>query len=146
MLKPNVAEAATLAQALGLGPADPDPGRTSPARSDPVVAALRLAARFAEDCEIAVLSLGRLGVVACRGGELWHATVELKSIVNPVGSGDALVAGVIVALERGDAVVDALRLGVAAGAANALTETAWDVRPGDVARLLPEVEVRQVTP
>ena len=145
MLKPNVEEAAALAKALGLGQAASGPDQTSPARGDPVVAALRLAARFAEDCELAVLSLGRLGVVACRGAELWHATVELKRIVNPVGSGDALIAGVIVALERGDAVADALRLGVAAGAANALTETAGDVRPGDVARLLPEVEVREVT-
>jgi fructose-1-phosphate kinase PfkB-like protein len=90
------------------------------------------------------LTLGELGAVARSGGELWHAAARLERVSNPVGSGDALAAGMVTALERGDGLKEALALGVAAGAANALTETAGQVRPEDVARLRARVEVRRL--
>lgn len=59
------------------------------------------------------------------GRELY--TVEppvLNQVINPIGSGDALSAGIAVGTLRGFAFPEAVRLGMACGAANALTDTA----------------------
>ena len=50
-------------------------------------------------------------------------------------------AGLASALSQGQRLPDAARLGVACGAANALTPTAGVVRPDDVAELLARTEV-----
>ena len=54
---------------------------------------------------------------------------------NAIGSGDAMMAGIAVGLSRGMAMLDAVRLGVACGAANAMTAEPGYVRLSDVRRL-----------
>jgi tagatose 6-phosphate kinase len=54
---------------------------------------------------------------------------------NPIGSGDAMLAGVAVGLLEGRPMVEAVRLGVACGAANAMTIEPGFVRLSDVKRL-----------
>jgi fructose-1-phosphate kinase PfkB-like protein len=54
---------------------------------------------------------------------------------NPVGSGDAMMAGIAVGLWRGESMVEAIRLGIACGAANAMTVEPGFVRLTDVKRL-----------
>ncbi|HUI07958.1 MAG TPA: PfkB family carbohydrate kinase [Verrucomicrobiae bacterium] len=54
---------------------------------------------------------------------------------NPIGSGDAMMAGLAVGLWRGQSVLDAVQLGVACGAANALTPDPGFLRVSDVRRL-----------
>jgi tagatose 6-phosphate kinase len=54
---------------------------------------------------------------------------------NPIGSGDAMLAGIAVGLTKGNAMLEAVRLGVACGAANAMTIESGFVRPSDVKRL-----------
>jgi fructose-1-phosphate kinase PfkB-like protein len=63
--------------------------------------------------------------------------LEVDAVVNPIGCGDALAAGVAWALQRGTAVTAAARIGVAA-AADRLRE----LRPGrlDAARILAQAE------
>jgi len=61
--------------------------------------------------------------------------------VNPVGSGDAVTAGMAVALNEGRELSDALILGMACGAANALNLRSGVLNPEDVARLRPAVRV-----
>jgi len=55
---------------------------------------------------------------------------------NTIGCGDAMLAGIAVALSRGDPMSEAIRLGVACGAANALTPQPGHVRRADVKKLL----------
>ncbi len=57
----------------------------------------------------------------------------------PVGSGDAFLGGLAVGIGRGDAIVDAARLGLAAGAANALIPGAGELDPFAVDRMLGEM-------
>jgi fructose-1-phosphate kinase PfkB-like protein len=57
----------------------------------------------------------------------------------PVGSGDAFLGGLAVGIGRGDGVVDAARLGLAAGAANALIPGAGELDPLEVDRMLGEM-------
>ena len=58
--------------------------------------------------------------------------VEAK---NPIGSGDAMMAGIAVGLSRGMSMLNALQLGVACGAANAMTAEPGFVRLTDLKRL-----------
>jgi tagatose 6-phosphate kinase len=54
---------------------------------------------------------------------------------NPIGSGDAMMAGIAVGLWRGKSMTDAVRLGIACGAANAMNAGPGFVRLADVKRL-----------
>jgi fructose-1-phosphate kinase PfkB-like protein len=45
-------------------------------------------------------------------------------VVNPIGSGDAVTAGIVVALARGESLPEAVRFGMACGAAQTLTPMA----------------------
>lgn len=56
--------------------------------------------------------------------------------VNPIGSGDAMSAGLALGLARGDSLETALRLGMACGAANALSLTSGVVDPSVLEKLL----------
>lgn len=134
LAKPNLEEALEI---CGCGPGSVVGDKVTVAAG----AAVRLAAC---GTEVVVISLGEHGAVMYWGKRLWHASVSLERVVNAVGSGDALVGGVALALTRGEDPVDALRLGVAAGAANALTETAGMCRREDVSALLGRVEIREV--
>lgn len=59
--------------------------------------------------------------------------------VNPIGSGDAMAAGIALGVSKGESLAESLRLGIACGAANALTQTSGVVQPGAVLRLQPKV-------
>jgi tagatose 6-phosphate kinase len=64
--------------------------------------------------------------------------------VNPVGSGDAVTAGMAVALSNGEDVPEALTAGMACGAANALNLMSGYLKPEDVEHLKPRVQVNPV--
>jgi len=67
-----------------------------------------------------VISLGRDGAVAVKGEQAWHVTAPRVEALYPVGSGDAMMAGLVVALDRGAPLPEAVRYGVAVGTANTL--------------------------
>jgi fructose-1-phosphate kinase PfkB-like protein len=98
------------------------------------------AARRVQDrgIELVVVSLGERGAVGLgRGGSAWQARTALdRPVVDAVGSGDALVAGLVVSLSRGEALPEALRWGVACGAANTLLAGAGRCRRMDIDRLV----------
>lgn len=91
-----------------------------------------------------VVTLGADGVVAFDGQVAWHAAVTLAHSTNTVGSGDCLLAGLAVAFKRGATLDEALRLGVACGAANAMDEETGYVRRECVDALLNQVRVRRL--
>jgi fructose-1-phosphate kinase PfkB-like protein len=128
LVKPNRDEAASL---LGV----PVGGAAEAARAAHALEARGVA--------LSVVSLGAEGAVACWQGRAVHARVAVRA-VNPVGSGDCLLGGMTVALARGASAEDALRLGVACGAANAATPETGVVRREDVEALLPRVTVSPV--
>ena len=68
-------------------------------------------------------------------------SVRVKSAI---GAGDSMVAGIAVGLMRSLELVDAVRLGVAAGTAAVLTEGTDLCHRRDVDRLLPLVTVEGV--
>ncbi len=88
-----------------------------------------------------VVSLGRRGTIAIGPDGAWRARPPLVRTVSAVGSGDSLVAGLVLALSRGESLAEGLRLGTAAGAATAMRPGTRLARAEDIARLVPLVVV-----
>jgi 1-phosphofructokinase len=82
-----------------------------------------------------IVSLGPAGAVAVDTSGAWLARSPEITAISAVGSGDAMLAGVAAALAERRGLAEALRLGVACGAANTLTVGAGIVRIDDVIRL-----------
>jgi 1-phosphofructokinase family hexose kinase len=82
-----------------------------------------------------IVTLGRAGAVAVDTSGAWLSCPPEIAAISAVGSGDALLAGVAAGMAEQRGLAEALRLGVACGAANTLTVGAGIVRPDDVARL-----------
>ncbi|HOZ47205.1 MAG TPA: 1-phosphofructokinase family hexose kinase [Candidatus Hydrogenedentes bacterium] len=92
--------------------------------------------------ELVALSLGKAGALVSRGSERLHVTPPAIREVNPVGSGDALVAGFAIGLLEGMRLDEMARLGVAAGTANAMS---WDIghfSVEEVVAVADKVEIR----
>jgi 6-phosphofructokinase 2 len=108
--------------------------RSLPSEADEEDAARELhRRRFAE---LVVVSLGERGALMAGPGEL----VRLRAVPVPpggtVGAGDAMTGALVLALADGKSPEQALRYGVAAGAAALMTPPAELVRREDVERLL----------
>ncbi|MCV7282614.1 1-phosphofructokinase family hexose kinase [Mycolicibacterium flavescens] len=71
--------------------------------------------------ESVVVSLGADGALLVTAREAHHFAAVAVNVVSGVGAGDAMVAGIVVGLVQGQPLVEAVRLGVAAGTAMLLT-------------------------
>jgi len=91
-----------------------------------------------------VVTAGARSTLAWDGKQGWRLTPPSIKVVNPIGSGDAFTAGLVLRLARGDDLGEACRWGAAAGAANALSLLAGEVEPGEVERLAERVTVERV--
>jgi 1-phosphofructokinase family hexose kinase len=67
-----------------------------------------------------VVTLGSQGAVAAEQGQTCFVQAPQVKSLCPIGSGDAMMAGMIASLERGDPLSVATQFGVAVGAANTL--------------------------
>src|SRR4051812_1720053 len=126
LVKPNADEA----QALVGAPIDGD-------------AAARRAATFFLDqgIELVALSLGAEGLLLATRGQSVRARPPLVQALNPVGAGDALLAGIAWALEQRLGLAELARWGVASGTAAAM-RLGTDSAPRDeVAALYTQVQV-----
>lgn len=85
----------------------------------------------------AVISAGASGLaLVSEGGARWLPAVRVPEVRNPVGAGDALVGGLVVALQAGRALDEAVRFGAAAAAASVERPVPGEVVPGRVTELL----------
>ncbi len=94
--------------------------------------------------ETVIVTLGSQGAVAVGPSGAWWACPPPIEPITPVGSGDAVLAGMVSALLEGQELPEALRRGVACGAANTLTIGAGVVRIEDVNRLDGMVRVERI--
>ncbi|MFZ5827305.1 MAG: 1-phosphofructokinase [Bacillota bacterium] len=94
--------------------------------------------------EMAVISCGAEGAVIAAPGGTWWANPPTIEPGSTVGAGDSMVAALALALSRGLAPVDALRLATAAGAATASLPGTQLASQADVDRLLAGVTTEEV--
>lgn len=89
-----------------------------------------------------VVSLGKKGALLVDEQDVWHAAPPSIVERNPIGAGDSMVGGLVWALSQGQPVDQALRWGIACGAATASMDgTAVGTRES-VFDLADQVEVR----
>ena len=72
-------------------------------------------------CEAVVVSLGAAGVLFASSAGCERMRSPTVPVVSKVGAGDSMVAGISLAFMQGRALPDAVRFGVAAGAAAVMT-------------------------
>ena len=70
--------------------------------------------------DLALITSGKRGAVVASADGLWEAVPPPLTALSAIGSGDSLTAGFVWAWGQGRGCAEALKLGVAAGAANAL--------------------------
>jgi 1-phosphofructokinase family hexose kinase len=87
--------------------------------SDPVTAAEAAGVLHEEGAACVIVTLGLGGAVVVSDGERIHLVPPDVRGAYPVGSGDAFLGGLAVAYARGGTAVEAARVGLAAGIANA---------------------------
>lgn len=93
---------------------------------------------------IVAVSLGADGLLLVSPEGSWRAVPPQVQAINPVGSGDALVAGFLSGLLSGRPAEEVLRMAVAAGTANAMTSGIAEVDPVMVGQLLRRVRVERL--
>jgi len=100
-----------------------------------------LARRLIEDgcTEAVVVSLGAAGALFAWEGGVGRVRSPTVPIKSKVGAGDSMVAGIVVALARGWKMPDAVRYGVAAGAAAVMTPGTELCRREDTERLYRQI-------
>jgi len=135
LIKPNLAEASRLL------------GRPVAGVEDSFAAAAELrallAARGAEDPAV-IISMGAEGAVAVTAAGSWQAPAIPVDVRSTIGSGDSLLGGLLAALANGHDWQEALRWGVAAGAATAMTDGTEIARRPVVQALLARATVARL--
>ncbi len=91
--------------------------------------------------EAMVVSLGAAGAALVTSAAYRYLRAPIVPIRSKVGAGDSMVAGIVLALARGESLLDAARFGVAAGSAAVMTPGTQLCRRADAERLLPQVAV-----
>ena len=94
--------------------------------------------------EIIVLSLGEKGALVRNRGVTYRAIPPDVNTINPVGSGDSMVAGIAMGIIDGFDLVEIIKLGMAAGAANASIWDAAYITKEQVSTLLAKTKVELV--
>jgi tagatose 6-phosphate kinase len=90
--------------------------------------------------QVIALSLGAVGAAIANGHEAWFFSAPRIDAINPIGSGDSFLAGLLSALSHDRPLIEAGRLAVAAGAANAEVAGAATCTRLQIERLEPAVQ------
>jgi 1-phosphofructokinase family hexose kinase len=91
-----------------------------------------------------VVSFGKDGAVGSDGQSLLKATPPPVQVVNTIGSGDALLAGLIFALVKGLPFNEALKFAVATGTANTLVDGPGYIDIKTLHEIFGEVKVQRL--
>jgi tagatose 6-phosphate kinase len=92
-----------------------------------------------------VVTNGSQGAWLVLPDRIWRFKPPHIRALNPIGSGDAMTAGIACGILKSKDVVDGMRLGMACGAANALTLTPGDIDLGTVWKLTRKVSGQAFT-
>jgi 6-phosphofructokinase 2 len=92
--------------------------------------------------DVLVVSLGSAGALLVTREGVEHFISPTVPIRSRVGAGDSMVAGIVLSLAQGRTVTEAVRFGVAAGAAAVMTPGTELCRREDTERIYSAMEVR----
>lgn len=130
LIKPNTEE---LAELLGRR-ISTDIEELKAALTDPIFTGI----------EWIVVSMGGDGAFAKHHNKFYLVTIPKIAVVNPVGSGDATVAGLTAAIEKGSSDEDVLKQGNALGMLNAQEATTGHVELANYQTLFDQILVTEI--
>ena len=93
---------------------------------------------------LVIVSLGADGIIAAGKTKAFHVIPPKVEVVNKVGAGDSLVAGIVHAMTKGKPLEESLALGVAAGTATTIVEGTALCRKGDVMKIKEQVKIKEL--
>jgi len=93
---------------------------------------------------IIALSCGSDGLLVTDGKKCWHAKLTMDKVINVMGCGDSLLAGIATAMVGDFDLAEVARRGVACGAANTQVVGAGFIDLVLVENLIPQVKTRQI--
>ncbi|AOR24472.1 1-phosphofructokinase family hexose kinase [Clostridium taeniosporum] len=94
--------------------------------------------------EFISISLGENGSIVGIKDKVYKIDIPKVKVVNPVGSGDAYVGGIAVAMERGYDIVNTLKLASACGTANVMEKETGFIDKYKVENLLDKIVVKEL--
>ena len=97
-----------------------------------------------QQAQMVALSVGAQGAVLATPEGVWQVdALQVPALTGTTGAGDCFLAALVFALERGTPPPEALRWGIAAGAAALIAPGTALAQPTDIARLLAQVAPAQ---
>ena len=90
---------------------------------------------------IVVVSRGENGAVMATDGKVFIGHTPQVVVNSTIGSGDSLIGGILWAMQTGKSMDEALRWGMAAGAATAMTDGSEIARKPVILELFPQAQV-----
>lgn len=93
---------------------------------------------------LVAITQGADGVVVTDGKVAWSGSLQVDRVINVMGCGDSLLAGMTWAFVQGLALPEIVRWGVACGAANTQVVGAGFIEQDLVNELLPKVQLTQL--
>lgn len=97
-----------------------------------------------EGINIVVVSLGKEGCLVFNDNYMYRVETPKVKAVNPVGSGDAMIAGFAVSLKRNYEFENMLKLAAACGTANALEEETGKIDINNINRLIEDIVIEKI--
>jgi len=106
---------------------------------------LKIASAILKNCDLAAITCGADGLyLSTKGQPAIYANCNLDRIISAVGSGDSLMAGLVVAHSKKLNLSETAKLSVACGAANCLREDLGMFYKKDVDTLVTKIEVTHI--
>ncbi|GAA0076833.1 1-phosphofructokinase family hexose kinase [Clostridium sp. CTA-5] len=90
------------------------------------------------------LSLGEKGSIIGFEERFYKVTIPKVNVVNPVGSGDAYVGGIAVAIQREDDIINILKLASACGTSNAMEKETGFIKKSVVDDLFNKIIIEEI--
>lgn len=97
------------------------------------------------EVKVVLVSLGRGGILLVSSELTERIAAPTVPIQSKIGAGDSTVAGTVLALQRGESLLDAARFGVACGTAAVMTEGTELCRREDAERLWHQMQDEMVS-
>ncbi|SCY44276.1 1-phosphofructokinase family hexose kinase [Alkaliphilus peptidifermentans] len=129
LIKPNLSELEAIAQ------------ETLSTEESIIRAAKKLSDR---GIEFIVISLAERGAIVLHKQKIYRVYIPKVKVINPVGSGDSMVAGFAVALQRKYDIKSIIAFGAACGTANALEKETGKVQERIVLKLMKEINIIEI--
>ncbi len=94
--------------------------------------------------EMVVVSLGKQGVIGCKGSETWSVNVPEVKVTSLTGAGDTLTAGCLHCLIQGKPFSEMLKFGSALATASTLKAEPGDFDPRDLNEILEQTKLKEL--